>query len=117
MYQFKPVYKFFKEAEYLIQYSDWSTNWTTEEQLLDSLQGQERPLLQSVEEGFRSYPASCSVVIGVLSPKAKRSVCEANHSPPSSAKVKNVSCYISKPDYAYVQGTNLVLPLEVTSKF
>jgi mannose/fructose-specific phosphotransferase system component IIA len=47
----------------------------------------------------------------------KRSGCEANHSPPSSAKVKNVSSYTSNPDYAYVQGTNLPLLLEVISKF
>jgi hypothetical protein len=64
MYQFKPVYKFFREAEYHIQYSDWSTDGTTEEQWLDSRQGQERPFLQIVEEGYRSYPASYSVVIG-----------------------------------------------------
>jgi len=55
------------------------------------------PLLQSVEKGYRSYPVSCSVVIGVSSPKVKRSDCAANHSPASSAKVKNGWSYIPTP--------------------
>ena len=59
------------------------------------------PLLQSVEEGYRSYPASYSVVIGAPSAKVERAGCETHHSPSFSPKVKNVSSYTSNPAYAF----------------
>jgi hypothetical protein len=40
-------------------------------------------------------PASCSVGTRALSPEVKRPGCEADHLPPSSAKVKNEGSYIS----------------------
>jgi hypothetical protein len=45
--------------------------------------------LHSVQTGFEAYPASYPMSIGALSLEGKRQGSEADHSPPSSAKVKN----------------------------
>jgi hypothetical protein len=41
-------------------------------------------------------------VLGVLSPRIKRPRCRADHSPPSSAKVKNGGSYTSTPQYTFI---------------
>jgi hypothetical protein len=40
---------------------------------------------------------------GVLSPKVKWPVCKADHSPLSSAEVKNAWSYISSPQYVFME--------------
>jgi hypothetical protein len=41
-------------------------------------------------------------VLNTLSPELKWSVCEADLSPPSNAKVKNAWSYISNPSYIFM---------------
>jgi hypothetical protein len=55
-------------------------------------------LLQTVHAGFVAHPASCSVGAEVFFPGVKRPGQEVDHSPPSSAKVKNEwSCTTAPP--------------------
>jgi hypothetical protein len=46
-------------------------------------------LLHRVQTGSRAHLASYTMGTGVLSPGIKRQVRDINHSPPSSAEVKN----------------------------
>jgi hypothetical protein len=57
--------------------------------------------LHSVQTGSGTHSASYPLGTGgAISPGAKRPGLEANHSPPSSAKVKNTWIYTSIPPYA-----------------
>jgi hypothetical protein len=55
-----------------------------------------------VQTGSGAYPASNQWVPGPLSLAVKRPRREADHSPPSSAKVKNAWSYNSTPQYAFM---------------
>jgi hypothetical protein len=46
-------------------------------------------LLHSVQTNAGAHPASYPMRIGTVSPGIKWPLCEADHSPPSSSKVKN----------------------------
>jgi hypothetical protein len=59
--------------------------------------GQDFSLLYVVQSGSEAHPASYPMVIGPLSPGVKRLGHEADHSPPSSAEVKNTWIYTSTP--------------------
>jgi hypothetical protein len=50
-----------------------------------------------VQNGSVAHPASYTMVPGALSLVVKRSGREADHSPPSSAEVKNARSYTSTP--------------------
>jgi hypothetical protein len=50
--------------------------------------------------GFTQPPIQC--VLGALSPGVKRPVREADHSPPTSAEVKQMWIYTSSPQYAFM---------------
>jgi hypothetical protein len=50
-----------------------------------------------VQTGSEAYPDSYPTSKGALSLEEKRSGREANHSPPSSAEVKNAWSYTSTP--------------------
>jgi hypothetical protein len=54
-------------------------------------------LLQNVQTVSGAHRVSYSMSTGVLSPGAKRPGREVNHSPPSSAEVKNEWSYSSSP--------------------
>jgi hypothetical protein len=51
-------------------------------------------LLHSVQTDSEAHPASCPMGTGDLSPGVKRQWREADHSPPSSAEVRNVEVYL-----------------------
>jgi hypothetical protein len=53
--------------------------------------------LHRVQSGFGAYPVSCLMGTGAPSPRVKRPGREADHSPPSSAEVKNAWSYTSIP--------------------
>jgi hypothetical protein len=55
----------------------------------DSRQGQEISLLHCVQTGSGAHPSSQPMGTGGSFPKVKRQEREADHSPPSSAEVKN----------------------------
>jgi hypothetical protein len=46
-------------------------------------------LLHSIQTGSRAHPASYPMGVGNFSPGVKRPDRDTNHSPPSSAEVKN----------------------------
>ena len=56
-------------------------------------------LLQSVHVGSGYKPAPCSIRSGDLPPGEKRPTCQTNHSPPSSAKIKNWWSHTSTSPY------------------
>jgi hypothetical protein len=59
-------------------------------------------LLHVVQIGSGAHPASYLMVAGALSPEVKRLGREADHSPPTSAEVKNTWIYTSTPPYAFM---------------
>jgi hypothetical protein len=56
-----------------------------------------------VETGSGAHPAFYPMGTGALSPVIKRCEREADHSPPTSAKVKKTRIYTSTPPYAYME--------------
>jgi hypothetical protein len=50
----------------------------------------------------KSEPPIQGVLLGNLSPGVKWLECEADHSPPTSAKVKNAWSYTSIPQYIFM---------------
>jgi hypothetical protein len=52
--------------------------------------------------GLVPTQSSVEWVIVSLSPGVKRPVCEAKHSPPSSAKFKNAWSYTSNSQYVFI---------------
>jgi hypothetical protein len=60
-------------------------------------------LRHRVQTGSGSHPPSCPMGTGgAFPPEVKRPGREANHSPPSSAKIKNEWSYISIPTYVFM---------------
>jgi hypothetical protein len=55
-----------------------------------------------VQNGSGAHPASYRRILGALSLGIKRSGCEADHSPPSIAEVKNEWSYTSTPQYVFM---------------
>jgi hypothetical protein len=86
------------EPEWLSQYSDWLRVERSgfSSSILGA--GQEFSLHHRIQTGSEANPASYPVGTGVLSPEVKRPWREADHSPPSSAKVKNAWRYTSTPN-------------------
>jgi hypothetical protein len=60
---------------------------------------QDFSLCHSVQTGSGAYPIPYPVGTGVLSSGVKRPGREANHSPPSTAEVKNVYSHTPTPPY------------------
>jgi hypothetical protein len=56
---------------------------------LDDWDSIPRKDIHNVHTGNGAHADSCSVGTGAISPGVKRKVCEANHSTPCSAEVKN----------------------------
>jgi hypothetical protein len=54
-------------------------------------------LLHRVQNGSGAHPASYPIGTGIYFPGGKAAGCEVEHSPPSSAEVKNVWSYTSTP--------------------
>jgi hypothetical protein len=54
-------------------------------------------VLQNVQTTSGAHPASSSIAAGVLSPEVEQLGCEADHSPPPHAKVKNERSCTSTP--------------------
>jgi hypothetical protein len=69
-------------------------------------------LLQNVQTGSTAHPATCSMDTGNFQ-GAMRKAIEVNHSPPSSAEVKNERSYTSTPPYTFMAWTGKNLPLPV----
>jgi hypothetical protein len=59
--------------------------------------GQDISLYHNVQTGSWAHPGSYPVGTGVFHLRVKQPGCEANHSLPSSAKVKNMCNYTSTP--------------------
>jgi hypothetical protein len=59
-------------------------------------------LRRQVQTGSAAYPASYQMGIGVLTQGIKRPEREADHSPPSSAEVRNVWSCTSIPQYFFM---------------
>jgi hypothetical protein len=61
------------------------------------------PLRHHVQTGYGAQPASYPMGTGVSFSGVKRPGCEADHSPPSSAEVKNAWSYTSTPQYVFME--------------
>jgi hypothetical protein len=55
-----------------------------------------------VQNGSGAHPASYPMGTGGSFPGVKQPGCEADHSPPSNAEVKNAWSYTSNPQHAFV---------------
>jgi hypothetical protein len=67
-------------------------------------------LLYNVHRGSESYPASYPMGTGVDSAGVKRLRREADHSPPSSAEVKNGGSIPPLPHTSSWRGASLLIP-------
>lgn len=67
-------------------------------------------LLRSVQPGSSDHPALYSCYLRVLSARIKRPNCGAEHSSPTSTKIKNKWSYTSTPTYAFLACTWTSLP-------
>jgi hypothetical protein len=56
----------------------------------------------SSEQALEAHPVSNLIDTDSSSPGVKRPECEADHSPPSSAEVKNTGIYTSIPPYVFM---------------
>jgi hypothetical protein len=63
---------------------------------------QDLSLLHVVQTGSGTHPASNPMGTGGSFPGVKRPGREVDHSPPSSAEVKNTWSYISTPPYVFM---------------
>jgi hypothetical protein len=77
-----------------------TTGWTTEGSEFESRQGQEFSLLHVVQTGSEVHTASYPMGTGALFPGEKRLGREADHSPPTSAEIKEtyVDLYNHSPN-------------------
>jgi hypothetical protein len=66
------------------------------------LRGYDFSLRHHVQICSGAHPDSCAVGTGGCSPRVKRQGREADHSPPSSAEVKNSRSYTSTPQYVFM---------------
>jgi hypothetical protein len=78
-----------------------ATGWRTEWSEFDSRYGQKLSLLHVVQTGSGAHPAYLMGNGGSF-PGVKRPGREADHSPPTSAEVKNTWLYTSTPPYVYI---------------
>jgi hypothetical protein len=87
------------ELGYRSRYSDWLDSLGVGVQVLGGkiflLSTSSRPVLEPTQLPIQGVP-------GALSPAVKRPGREADHSPPSSAEVKNAWMYTSIPSYAFM---------------
>jgi hypothetical protein len=74
--------------------------WTAEVQFLAR---HDFSLHHNNQAVFFTHPASYPMVTGALFSGVKQLGCEANHSPPSSANVKNLWSYTSTPPYVCIE--------------
>jgi hypothetical protein len=81
------------------RYSDWFTDWTTEESGFNSRKGKRFPVHNSSVLGL-TYPP-IRWILGTSCPGIKWPERQANHSPPSSAQVKAASTSLI---YAFLSG-------------
>jgi hypothetical protein len=58
---------------------------------------QDFSILHKVQTSSGAYPASCQMGTGNHLPGCKAAGCGADHSPPSSAEVKNGGAYLHSP--------------------
>jgi len=89
-----------REPECLTQHSDQHTGWTTGVRFL--LGAGTLFLRHRVQTGSGAHSSSCAVSIGVFPPGVMRSGREVDHSPPSSAEVKNTWSYTFTPSYVSI---------------
>jgi hypothetical protein len=69
---------------------------------LISDRGKSFSLHHYVQTSSGAHPASYPVVIGGLSPEVKWQGCEADHSPPPAAEIKNPWSHTSTPPYIFM---------------
>jgi hypothetical protein len=75
------------------------SGWTTDKPGFGSRQGKRFSILQNVKTGCGAHPPSHQMDTGVPYPGVKQPGREANHSPPSSADIKNAwSCNSTPPN-------------------
>jgi hypothetical protein len=67
-----------------------ATDWTTGVRFPTVVR--DFSLLDSVQTDFGAHPSSYPMGTGGFFPGVKRPGCEADHSPPSSAEIKNGEC-------------------------
>jgi hypothetical protein len=80
--------------------------WTTDELVFDSQQGQEMFLIPNIQTSSGAHPASYTTdILGV-----KRQGHETDHSPLSSAKVKNGGAILPLPHTSSWHGAYLIKP-------
>jgi hypothetical protein len=68
----------------------------------ESRQGKKFSLLHIVMTGSGVHPTSYRMGTGGSFPGVKQQRCEADHSPPTIAEVKETWVYISTPPYAFM---------------
>jgi hypothetical protein len=88
------------EPTYFSQYTDWARGWTTGVRLPAG--AGDFSLNYCVQTGSDAHPASYPMGTGVFSPGIKRPGHEADHSPPSSAEIKNEWSYSSAHPYVFM---------------
>jgi hypothetical protein len=80
--------------------------WMTEESKFESWKCQAFSLPQVIYNDSQTHLASCPMGIGgggaELSLGVKRLQCKAEHSPPTSARVKKMWVYTSNPPYTFI---------------
>jgi hypothetical protein len=75
--------------------------WKTEGSEFECSWGQEFSLLHSAQTGSGAHPAY-QMGTGALSLEVKQQGREGDHSPPTSAEVKNKWIYTSTPPYIFM---------------
>jgi hypothetical protein len=63
---------------------------------------EEFSLLHFVQTVYVAYPAFCPIDVAKYSLGVKRQELEADHSPPTNAKVKKARIYSSTPPYGFL---------------
>jgi hypothetical protein len=82
----------------------YATGWTPEE---SPISGRDK---RPTRPGLGPTQPPTQLVLGPISPEVKRPGLEADHSPQSSAQVKNERSYISTPPYVFMASTAITLP-------
>jgi hypothetical protein len=82
-------------SQLVYRISYWVDNW-------DSIPGIGRDFFSPPDPDRPRDPSSLLLIPGALSPGVQRPGSEADHSPPSSAEVKNAWSYTSTPKYFFI---------------